>query len=404
MITFIIFTVLCTNFIINCYPAAAVSSFNVTDQLNFISQLFSPDQNFTLGFFTIPATNYIYLGIWYTTQDPSTKVWVANPSKPLVSNSSVLTIDPNTGKLIITDRGTNLVNVSDNQIGGTSNLIAVLEDNGNFQLKNETDNNRTLWQSFDYPRNVLLPGMKLGSDLKTGKNWNLTSWLSDDVPDSGAFSLSWEPNGENDQRLMIRRRGQPYWTSGNLSNQMFEFMSVNNPFSRYWYNLSYVYNNEERNFSYRAFNGVWPMWSLRPSGEIVDGDSSMIWSPEFCYGFDSGNGCVEGTNLPTCRGGDDKVSLLNGDFAPMTSSSVDYSPLSIGDCMERCWNDCGCLGFTTTSSNDTGCVTWTGTKSVNNFSVNPQGTSVRSTCLLPQLLQVKEKLKTGFGHQLLLAF
>ncbi|KVH91635.1 G-type lectin S-receptor-like serine/threonine-protein kinase CES101 [Cynara cardunculus var. scolymus] len=382
MIYLIIFTILCTNLIINCFPATGVSTINIGDQLNRTSQLVSPGRNFTLGFFPITDTNNTYLGIWYTNDNQSRKVWVANPSIPITSSSSVLMIDPGTSKLIIATGGTTLVNISNNESGRGSNLTATLEDTGNFHLKDETDN-RILWQSFDHPTNVLLPDMKLGSDLRTGQSWNLTSWMSNEKPDLGAFMLSWEPDGEKSQRLMIRRRGQPYWTSGDLDNQTFEFMSVNNPFSQFQYNLSYVYNDEERYFSFHGINGVQPMWILTPQGQIIDGDSSATWVPEFCYGYDSGNGCVADSNLPQCRNEDDMFSHLNGDFTPgMTNSSVDDNPdLINSDCMVRCWNDCSCLGFTT-SSNETGCVIWTGAKSVNNFSVNPQGNSVQKYVLI----------------------
>ncbi|KAJ0716181.1 putative non-specific serine/threonine protein kinase [Helianthus annuus] len=152
----------------------------------------------------------------------SSKVWVANRSTPIISNSSVLMINPDTCKLIIATGGITLVNISDNQSGTTSNMSATLQDTGNFQLKNETDN-RILWQSFDYPTNVLLPGMKLGSDLRTGRNWTLTSWLSDKIPDFGDFTMSWETYGAYYLELLIRKRGKPYWTSGylDLSNKTF---------------------------------------------------------------------------------------------------------------------------------------------------------------------------------------
>ncbi|KAJ0859305.1 putative non-specific serine/threonine protein kinase [Helianthus annuus] len=97
--------------------------------------------------------------------------------------------DPKTSKLVIVTGGTTHVNISDNQSSPTLNLTATLQDTGDFQLKNAVDN-QILWKSFDYPTNVLLPGMKLGSDLRTGRNWNLTSWLSKEIPDVGAFTLS----------------------------------------------------------------------------------------------------------------------------------------------------------------------------------------------------------------------
>ncbi|KAK1417772.1 hypothetical protein QVD17_26906 [Tagetes erecta] len=353
--------------------ASSVSTIKVGDQLNITPKLVSPATNFTLGFFTTPDSTHTYLGIWYTDDQQSRKVWVANASTPIMSTSTVLMIDPVTAKLIISTQGTTLVNISDNESGPThSNLTATLYDTGDFQLKNETDN-KILWRSFDYPTNVLLPGMKLGTDLRTGRKWTLTCSLNDEIPNSGAFTLSWEPN----QRLMIRRRGQPYWTSGDLNNQTFKFMTLNSPFYKYSYNLSYTDNDEETSFSYHSLNGVRPMWILTERGQIFDGENSLYFSfHEFCYGYDLGNGCVAGTNLSACRSADDKFTLLSGDFAPgMTERTyVDDSSLSFSDCMVRCWNDCGtCLGFTT-GANGTGCASWIGAKSVK-FSGDPQGNS-----------------------------
>ncbi|KAI3703556.1 hypothetical protein L1987_73712 [Smallanthus sonchifolius] len=189
-------------------------------QLNGYDQHASISGNFKLGFFEN------YLGIWYTDDAEARKVWVANPNNPILSTSDiiVLSIDRNTGNLIITAGGTTVMKISDVQAGPNPNVTATLQDTGNFRLINEFDK-KVLWQSFDHPTNVLLPGMKLGYDTRTKQNWTLTSWLSDDIPDSGAFTF-WEPINETDQRLMIRRRGQPYWTSGFAS-----IMTATNDFS-----------------------------------------------------------------------------------------------------------------------------------------------------------------------------
>ncbi|KAF5774510.1 putative protein kinase RLK-Pelle-DLSV family [Helianthus annuus] len=380
MITLIIFTILTINY----FPATGVSTLKVGDQLNHTSQLVSPNNNFTLGFFTIPATNSTYLGIWYTNDEQYRRVWVANPSTPITSSSTLLMIDPYLGRIIIaTTGGTVIVNISDNnnKFGQTTNLTATLQDTGDFQLKNETDNN-IIWRSFDYPTNVFLPGMKLGSDLKTGRNWNLTSWLSDEVPDVGAFSLSWVSNGENSQRLLVQQRGRPYWTSGDLRGHMFEFMIVNDLLlSRY--NLHYVYNDEERYFSYESVNNIHPMWILRPHGRIVDGNDRRLSANDLCYGFDSGNGCVASSDTPKCRSERDRFSTLSGDFVSDVMRRVvdDNSSLSIGDCMVKCWNDCGCLGFVSVE-NGTGCIRWIGAKSVGNFSVDSQGNAVTKFVLV----------------------
>ena len=69
-------------------------------------------------------------------------------------------------------------------------MVAQLLDSGNFVVRKENDPTPEsyLWQSFDYPTDTLLAGMKFGFDRKTGLNWNLTAWKSPDDPAPGDFS------------------------------------------------------------------------------------------------------------------------------------------------------------------------------------------------------------------------
>ncbi|PWA57570.1 Apple-like protein [Artemisia annua] len=166
------------------------------------------------------------------------------------------------------------MNITDVKVGPYTDVSAKLQDTGNLQLINNFDE-KVLWQSFDHPVNVLLSGMKLGYDKATGRNLTLTSWLTNEIPHSGAFTLSWEPTDEASQRLMIRRRGQPYWTIGNLINQRFPYLlTTNDPYKKLWYNLTSVYNKEEQYFSYtdeftnRAYYNSTFMWILTPNGNI----------------------------------------------------------------------------------------------------------------------------------------
>jgi hypothetical protein len=64
-------------------------------------------------------------------------------------------------------------------------------------LKNFVDENSEefLWQSFDYPSDTLLPGMKIGWNFKTGLNIHLSSWRNSDDPSSGEYSYSVDPRG-----------------------------------------------------------------------------------------------------------------------------------------------------------------------------------------------------------------
>ena len=45
-----------------------------------------------------------------------------------------------------------------------------------------------MWQSFDYPCDNFLPGMKLGRNLVTGFERYISSWKSIDDPAQGEYS------------------------------------------------------------------------------------------------------------------------------------------------------------------------------------------------------------------------
>jgi hypothetical protein len=329
-----------------------------------------------LGFFTIvtSSTNNSYFGIWYTNDDSATRVWIANPNTPLATNTAVLTIDNTTGKLVIATGGRSIFNVSDR--GVERGATATLEDSGNLVLTDDVSN-QVIWQSFEHPRNVLLPGMRLGYNVTSGQNWSLISSLSDEIPADGAFSVNWD--SESNQ-LVINRRGERYRISGTLRNQNFEFMTIMDVL-QYPYNLTTVDNDDEKYLSVAATGGDFPMWILTPKGEIIDSVSRLYLSTsEFCYGYSTNFGCVEGTDLPPCRRRNDMFAERNGDFLPQTSSTYnDNSSISVSDCMENCWNNCDCVGFTT-SDNGTGCILWMGN---NEFRINEQGTSVLKYVLIP---------------------
>ncbi|KAH7546571.1 hypothetical protein FEM48_Zijuj01G0215000 [Ziziphus jujuba var. spinosa] len=68
------------------------------------------------------------------------------------------------------------------------NSILQLSDTGILVLRNEKDNSwNYLWQSFDYLSDTLLPGMKLGWDLKSGLDRLLVSWTNPSDPSPGDY-------------------------------------------------------------------------------------------------------------------------------------------------------------------------------------------------------------------------
>ncbi|KAK6913047.1 Serine-threonine/tyrosine-protein kinase, catalytic domain [Dillenia turbinata] len=321
------------------------------------STLVSDGGKFTLGFFS-PITNKTYLGIWYT-EDTTTKVWVANRDTPIPNNSGQLQVNA-TGIVMITyDEGNSIPLNSDE---GSGNVTATLLDSGNFVVT-DLKYNRVLWESFDFPTDTLLPGMRLGMDFKSGRNYSLTSWLSVSYPSSGAFSLTWEPSGDSGE-LVIRQRGQIYWSSGAFVDQGFEHMpSLKSPSLGYQYNVSHVSNHDGNYISFNVTNQVVARWQLYYDGLIVDGGNRVLDDfSDFCYGYPENNGCAHRA-LPKCRGSNEKFVKLRGDFTKGKGKHYDNyddnSSLSFSDCMEKCWISCDCVGWTV-SSNGTGCATWSG--------------------------------------------
>lgn len=73
------------------------------------------------------------------------------------------------------------------------NPVVQLLESGNLVLKD--DSASYIWQSFDYPTDTRLPGMKLGLDLKNGFSRNLTSWKNADDPSLGDYSYVMDITG-----------------------------------------------------------------------------------------------------------------------------------------------------------------------------------------------------------------
>ncbi|KAK1575063.1 hypothetical protein Q3G72_002274 [Acer saccharum] len=162
-------------------------------------QLVSASGKFKLGFFTPSSTPYSserYIGVWYykpedrtlqydyTPQIQSTNVvWVANRSSPILHKSATLRIDSSDGNLKIFPNGENPIAIT--SVEAARNTSVTLEQSGNLILHELHSNGSIkgmLWQSFDYPSDTLLPGMKLGINLKDGHKWFLQSWLTNDSP------------------------------------------------------------------------------------------------------------------------------------------------------------------------------------------------------------------------------
>uniref|UniRef100_A0A7N2LBX3 Receptor-like serine/threonine-protein kinase n=1 Tax=Quercus lobata TaxID=97700 RepID=A0A7N2LBX3_QUELO len=374
--------------------SAALDTLKQGDVLNSSQNLVSAKQRFTLGFFSL--TSYYgdkknsYLGIWYTNYTEN-KVWIANRNRPISDDSrAFLTLD-HLGKLMINSSGFGGDPFEIYSGGGTESTSVTLLDDGNLVVSEVNSNGsigRSLWESFDDPTDTLLPGMKLGVNHKTGRNWSLTSWLAENDPASGAFTLEWEPKT---RRLVIKRRGVPYWSSGlqvssSKNVSLFEYIHPTK-------GQDYIINTdaEGQYFTYSldtefdSLDQERSAWQLQYWGSIMDRGISIM-KMSFCYGYGMDDEGCETWNQPECRlMGRQTFEQKSGIFTrigpdglPQLAAGVFDNRPTIGpaDCRDLCWNNCDCLGYSGKEGTGSGCQYWEG-----NVTFNPDDGRSRSRIL-----------------------
>ncbi|KAJ6313995.1 hypothetical protein OIU78_017614, partial [Salix suchowensis] len=366
-------------FLLVCFCAshalAADTLYQGGYSLNYTTTLVSKNGHFTLGFVRIGSAELSagYLGIWYE-NETSHPFWLANRDKPIADNSGVLALD-GSGNMKLTYSGGDLVDIYSSP-SSTNNLTAVLEDSGNFVLKDTNSGGQQdyLWRSFDDPTDTFLPGMKLGINHTSSQTWSLTSWTSDLVPAPGAFTLEWK---RDTHELVIKRRTQTYWTSGPLTSNTgfldtgfldFSFINVSNADEDYI--MFTVSANQYTPQDQRIFS----MWQMTYDGNIIDNFTRREFGGTICKRNNADAGCEKWSG-PACRSSMNSFELRSGSFVNTVPRKNDYnSSLSISDCMDICWNDCSCVGVPTrgNNGNNTGCTFFYG-----NFTPYPSESAIQ---------------------------
>ncbi|KAL4292031.1 hypothetical protein GQ457_14G006060 [Hibiscus cannabinus] len=321
-------------------------------QLKHDQQLVSTSGMFKLGFKSVYKDSS-YLGTWYNGED-DTLLWVANRNAPIFGGTGVLEIDDR-GSLKIGQPGYPVV-LYLYTVEEPCNTSATLEDSGNFvlhELNRDGSVNRVLWESFDYPTDTLLPGMKLGINSKTGLNWSLTSWRSDKCPATGSFSLGLDPSDSS--QWVIWWRGDAYWKSGSFRHGFLDdFLSYSS------YDLVYVTNENETYFNYTVKKAVtiFPRLKLNSEGGLVSYMADSVASQVSCT-KNMSRGCSK-QNIPACsRSLGSNVFQQHVGF--MSNTGFKFSEtdnLSLIDCQAKCLNDCSCVAYASKNDDGTGCEIW----------------------------------------------
>ena len=129
-------------------------------------------------------------------------------------------------------------------------LEAILQDDGNFVLRDGSDNSsKLLWQSFDNPTDTWLPGAKMEYNNKTKQNLHLITRKNSEDPAPGLFALEVQRNTSSS--IILWNKSVPYWNSGPWDGQIFSWIPE---MRSNIFNFSYVQNENEIYFTYSIYN------------------------------------------------------------------------------------------------------------------------------------------------------
>ena len=323
-------------------------------------ELLSTGLYFRLGFFCFSKC---YLAIWRNDNRARLEslVWVANRDTPISSyTSESLTID-DYGNLTISYNGGLSTFVLYSGQEARLNASAVLLNSGNFvlrELNSDGSVKRELWQSFDYPTNTLLPGMKLGVNRITGQTWSLRSWRGVDVPAEGSFTFGVDPNHTN--QLVILWRQDIYWTSGSWYNGSFN--SSSSLLTDSYCNFSYISNANETSFTCERKDPtyIYPQLAIDYLGILSDRSGTLVNCTTSDFS-NSSKGCVP-QELPECRSRSHYHTFTpySGLWDDIDGFRFDEGDnLTLMDCKSKCLNNCSCVVYASTNQDaQTGCQIW----------------------------------------------
>lgn len=170
-------------------------------------------------------------------------VWVANRENPLDPDISATLIIQDDGNLAVADEAGKIFWSTNVRKPSKTRTIAVLQDTGNLVLKGKRKNSShfgsdiALWQSFDHPTHLLLPGMKVGIDLRTKQTKMLKSWKNGNDPAPGNFEFGIDEEGGSKQ-FFIYRRSIPYrravfWNGSGYDDTSRSVLGMGSPYINY---------------------------------------------------------------------------------------------------------------------------------------------------------------------------
>ncbi|RYR35877.1 hypothetical protein Ahy_A10g050979 isoform C [Arachis hypogaea] len=388
--------------LISFFFIASSTSFDTltgTQILTTNQTLLSENQTFVLGFFRGSNTNY-YLGIWYNNINPQTIVWVANRDNPIDNSKGYLKIGDNGNFVLLNSSGNPAW--SSNQTSAKNPVLQLLET-GNLVLKDSEQSNNYLWQSFDYPTDTLLPGMKLGWNFDTGIEKHLTSWkVTGEDPSSGDYTFKLDYRGLPE--IFLRTNQTIIYQTGPWNGERFSgvpemdtdthsiVFSFSDDAHGAFYSFSIgnasllsrltVTSDSDGELQRRTWiesSESWNKFWYKPADQcdhyrecgpygVCDNNASPVctcmkgFSPKNPQAWnlrDGSGGCVRNTGLNCST---DKFLHLEHMKLPETSSVFINKSMTLDECGSLCKRNCSCTAYANIDirNGGSGCVMWIG--------------------------------------------
>lgn len=302
--------------------------------------LVSADGTFEAGFFNFGDPNSQYLGIWYKGVSPRTVVWIANRDAPLGNSSGVLNVTDG-GTLVVVDDAKGVIVWSSNTstTARTKPVVQLLET-GNLVVKEESNPENVLWQSFDLPGDTLLPGMRIRSSMVSGNYTSLTSWRDTQDPASGVYSYHIDTHGF--PQVVITKENALLFRAGSWNGNILSGIPSETLYK--FFNFSFVITEKEVSYGYELLNqSIVSRYMLTSTGQVeryMLSDQTNTWQLFFVgpsdqcdnYALCGANSNCDVSNSPTCE-------CLKG-FLPKSQENWNSQRWSEG-CVRRVDLDCG---------------------------------------------------------------
>ncbi|CAN1775120.1 G-type lectin S-receptor-like serine/threonine-protein kinase At4g27290 [Linum perenne] len=335
------------------------------------NSLISAGGRFEFGFFSPMRSRNRFLDIWYKNITPQTVVWVANREVPITERVGVFNITSQ-GNLTLVDATLTLV-WSSNSSRSLQSPVVKLLDSGNLVVKDGTDDNpeNYLWQSFDYPCDTLLPGMKTG--IVNGQDKPLISWKSTEDPGKGEFSLQIDSQGY--PQGYVKKGNRTLFRIGSWNGERFE-TTDSSALPRYTIYPSgllqrYTWNDQTNDWMVLATAQVDHCENYAVCGTYA---GCYIYNSPICSCLDGftpksptdwnvtkwSDGCIRRTPLGCNR--NDGFLKYSGIKVPDTSSSSYTRSISLAECQGLCMENCSCTAYASLDirNGGSGCLRWFG--------------------------------------------